>query len=229
MPYTRIETNPSEFIDSIYFPQTVTLKDPQNMQMKDIKAFLSHIQARETAHGTTGAFRFKRYWHQTELRDAVYAAEASPSRPIPSAGAAHPMPMEPQGSGQGATCNRLADTVDIEAALATPIAEPEIQAEGRNPRSALQAASSRQNPKPHTAAPIFQEGNSPIVIDQVEMSRLMTLGIPTSVPINGPHDGQPMYYLPQAEAALVFTDDIDSMINHRSGFNISDNIDPAII
>ena len=238
MPYKRIETNPSEFMDSMYFPQTVTLKDPQNMQMKDIKTFLSHIQARETVHGTKGAFRFKRYWHQTELRDAAYAAEASPSSqgpPIPSAGAAQPMPMEPQGSGPSGTCNRSAEAVtdygrsNIQAASAMPIAEPEVQAAGPNSRAALRAASSRQNHKPHNAAPIVQAANAPIVIDQAEMSRLMTLGIPTSVPINGPYDGQPMYYLPQAEAGLVFTDNIGPTINHGPRLDVTDNIDPTIM
>jgi hypothetical protein len=70
----RIEANPSAFIDPTHCPPTVTLKDPQNMQMKDIKTFLSHIQDRETAHGIAEAFRFSKYWHKTGPRDAAYPA-----------------------------------------------------------------------------------------------------------------------------------------------------------
>src|ERR1700759_1143227 len=72
----RIEENPSEFLDSIYCPSTVTLKDPQNMRIEDIKTLLSYIQARESAEGKTEAFRFNKYWNGTELCDAAYPPDA---------------------------------------------------------------------------------------------------------------------------------------------------------
>jgi hypothetical protein len=52
-----------------------------------------------------------------------------------------------------------------------------------------------------------------IFINQETMGRLTALGIPTSIPVNGPSDGQPMYHMPQAQP----------------GVSLPDNIDPALL
>ena len=196
----------------------VTLKDPQNMQMKDIKTFLLHIKAREAEKGIREAFRFRKYWHRTELRDAAYAAGTSPSGqllPAPNTESERAM-----GSGQSA------GRPEIQPASSKHTAEG--SAAGSKRRAAIGAAHSRRTTKPHGTVPNPKSGNTPIVIDQAEMSHLTALGIPTSVPINGPQDGQPMYYMPQAGAGLIFPDNIDPIIHQASGFDISDIIDPTI-
>jgi hypothetical protein len=75
--YGQLEANPSTFIDPVYYPPTVTLKDPQNMRMEDIRSFLGGIQKRETMLGQSEAFRFRKYKDKTGLHDVVYAVSAT--------------------------------------------------------------------------------------------------------------------------------------------------------
>ena len=196
IPYARLEKDPSVFIDAEYYPPTVSWMDPQNMQMEDIQTLLSHIKAREIAGSNIDAFRFKRYWDGRKLCDAAYADLSAVAAPSCAPSSVY---NDLQGSGESPTIltektGGLRRSTIVAADPQNPIFTP-------MPTMTV--------PKPTIA--IGSQGNN--LINQETMSRLTELGIPTSIPVNGPEDGQPMYYMPQT----------------KSGFSLPDSIDPTLL
>ena len=184
IPYARLEENPSVFIDAEYYPPTVTWKDPQNMQREDIQTLLSHIKTREITGRNLDAFRFKRYWDGRKLCDAAY--------PDLSANDIQGLVESPNilTEKTGGLIRSTIVAADPQNPMITPMPTMTV-------------------PKPTIA--MTSQGNG--LINQETMSRLTELGIPTSIPINGPGDGQPMYYMPQT----------------KSGFSLPDSIDPTLL
>jgi hypothetical protein len=62
-----------------------------------------------------------------------------------------------------------------------------------------------------------------ILIDQAAMSVLTGMGVPASIPVNGPADGQPKYIMPQAGSGMLSEDNIDPRLLHISQSNPSSN------
>jgi hypothetical protein len=181
----HIEADPSTFIDPIYYPQTVTLKDPQNMPMEDIKSFLAHIQAREGAEGAAKAFCFRKYWYKAGLCDASYM---------------------PQSLADGSIQAAAGSTVAFNTAgthSETHKMKPRFCSDTHRKQLRLVAVLNL------TAATVVDTNT---LINQETMSRLTTLGIPTSIPVNGPDNGQPMYYMPHEGSALMLAGIIDPIL-----------------
>jgi hypothetical protein len=220
LPYTRIEKNPSLFIDPIYCPPAVILKDPQNMPMKDIKTFLSHIKDREIAVGPTDAFRFSKYWHKTGPRDSVYVAPMQSVIGRPTETIIHDNRAEilVQSSLQAAeplaavTNPMVADWHAAPAAFGSDIAanvhitnnDKTLQNVVRkNVRAEVQAARPLGVAEPYAAA-----DNTLAIISQTEMAKLNQTGIPTPIATNGPLNGMPKYHMPHGEATYYSNKDL---------------------
>ena len=163
------------------------------MPMEDIKTLLSHIQTREISGGIHDGFRFKRYWHQSDLRDAVYA-DLSPADGTYCTSSAGGNCLQWSGKRQ----NTLTENVEGRRRCPIPAA---------NPQNTMFVPQPTTTTLPEPAMATAHETN--IFINQETMGRLTALGIPTSIPINGPSDGQPMYHMPQAEAGFSLPANID--------------------
>jgi hypothetical protein len=62
-----------------------------------------------------------------------------------------------------------------------------------------------------------------ILIDQATMGFLTGIGVPASIPVNGPADGQPKYLMPQAGSWMLSEDNIDPRLLHTSQSNPTSN------
>jgi hypothetical protein len=202
IPYGQLEAHPSTFIDPVYYPPTVTLKDPQNMRMDDIKAFLGYIQKREILHGQSEAFRFRKYKDKTGLQDAVYAVSAA----VPAGDGSqscHPIEYNPSDGMPGIPSDRGGMGTD-----ATTASDPLTPVTFSWPPAAFSDTSAA---RPN------------ILIDQAAMSVLTSMGVPASIPVNGPADGQPKYIMPQAGSGMLAEDNIDPRLLHISQSNPTSN------
>jgi hypothetical protein len=200
IPYGQLEANPSTFIDPVYYPPTVTLKDPQNMRMEDIKSFLGGIQTREITLGQSEAFRFRKYKDKTSLHDAVYAVSAAVSAGDGNQ-SYHPIESYSHNGMQGNPSHRGGMGTD-----ATTASDP------------LTPVTFNWSPAAFHDIPAAR---SNILIDQTTMSTLTGMGVPTSIPVNGPADGQPRYFMPQAASEILSQDNIDPRLLHMNQSNSS--------
>lgn len=163
--------------------------------MEDIKSLLCHIKTRETSEGAVNAFRFKKYWNRNELCDAAYPS-------LPHADGGRSMPPAPGHQKNGPIGK------DDQLLSMSPSRSVGEAADHR--RSEIPGVScSWQSQPPRLYPVVATPHNQNTIITQDEMSRLADLGIPTAIPINGPQDGQPIYYMPQTQPGFVVPQNID--------------------
>jgi hypothetical protein len=246
IPYGQLEANPSTFINPVYCPPRVTLKDPQNMPMEDIKTFLCYIQDRKMKFGQTEAFRFRKYKDKIGLHDAAYAASAA----VPLGdGSQSFQPIEhiAQADTQGMTV--LGTEVDqshhgTHHGISAYRERQERQTSHRSDEEGIIDVAKSRDPlrlvsctwlqvahrEPTVAQgdPAEAQGDpamahSNILIDQSTMSMLTGFGVPTSILVNGPADEQPQYYMLQWESGFFSQENIDPLLLCISQSNTSSN------
>jgi hypothetical protein len=211
IPYGQLEANTSTFINPEHYPPTVTLKDPHSMPIEDIKTFLGYIQDREKKLGECEAFRFSKYKDKTGFHDAAYPDSAA----IPLGDTSQPSPpiADQLGSTQHQKSSQNGSTVrqtrNIRAR--TDAAKPS------HPRSLTNLHC------PPAACLVTSAADSNMLIDQSTMSVLTGLGVPATIPVNGPSDGQPRYFMPPGGSGLLSEDNIDPRLLHISQTYSSSN------
>jgi hypothetical protein len=226
IPYGQLEANISTFINPEHYPPTVTLKDPHSMPMEDIRTFLGYIQDREKKLGEYEAFRFSKYKDKTGFHDAAYPNSAA----IPLAEtrqSSPPIADELGGTfGLGTQVEYSRHVTQHRKSSQSGLSE---RASG-NPRRIGPDAAKPSDPLSLTnlncppAAffdPLVADSNN--LIDQSTMGVLTGLGVPATIPVNGPSDGQPRYFMPPGGSGLLSEDNIDPRLLHISQNYTSSN------
>jgi hypothetical protein len=219
IPYGQLEAHISTFINPEHYPPTVTLKDPHSMPMEDIRTFLGYIQDREKKLGEYEAFRFSKYKDKTGFHDAAYPNSAA----IPLAETRHSSPP-------------IADELEVIPGLGTKAGYSrhvtQHQKSSQSGWSERQPGNTRglgtdaakpsdplsltnlNCPPAASVDPLAADSNN--IIDQSTMGVLTGLGVPATIPVNGPSDGQPRYYMPPGGSGLLSEDNIDPRLLHIS-------------
>jgi hypothetical protein len=72
VPFGRIKSDRSAFINDEYLPCNICITDPHNMKKQEIQDFLDHVQKRQVKYGAEMAFRFRAYQRRQALHPAIY-------------------------------------------------------------------------------------------------------------------------------------------------------------
>jgi hypothetical protein len=205
------------------------------MLMEDIKTVLSHIQAREAAVGAMKSFRFSKYWHKNELCDAEYVDESLAEgciRAVASTlegaglffncpGGSRGSPGNPTGAAEDGNTRHSKGRQDAAANVAKDRSSM-VPSSARHEGGTSKGSGNQSSVAALHAAVLNSAAATDVykntLIDQQTMSMLTTLGVPTSIPINGPEDGQPMYYMPRGGSALIAANNIDPVILQNQPF-----------
>jgi hypothetical protein len=202
----------------MYCPPVVKLKDPHNMPLEHIQTVLRHIKAREATHGAENAFRFSKYWHKTELRDAAYTT--APNVHMRQTEQHHLEVTVQAGRSDGPQMLSASPDRDGSQVVDHHPHSPHSIAANTSTRA---ARGGRGSGNAATSAAITESHNTmreieTVQINQTTMGKLGEFHIPTPIPTNGPVQGLPTYYVPQETAALLLQDNIDPAILEESLF-----------
>ena len=165
-PYGNVMKDQSTYIKPQYLPPGFVMKDPHNLAKDDILAFFDHIHCKEVTDGYPKAFRFAIYDYD---KKGTRAPVVYPDQLRDDRGSKKKKPT-------ALTLKPHPITRHSNPVTRTPT--PECRAPATYPLT--------PSGTPTTDRPLT-------VIDQTQMSILITADFPARPPCNGPNDGSPHY------------------------------------
>lgn len=166
-------------------PTGFLMRDPRNLKKKDLQNFLEHIQSRQRTQSANEVFRFGHFERRSQLHKALYSDEEE--RPLAAV-----TPRNTRPARQKSKRNTGKHDKDHEDSQSRSTAA--VHTSDTTGHELADIASSESG----SAAE-----QSTIIIDQSQMSRLISHGYPTSIPINGPNEGPPQYQVPVEALGLL--------------------------
>ncbi|KAF8816598.1 hypothetical protein BYT27DRAFT_7248035 [Phlegmacium glaucopus] len=227
VPFGNLCNDASHFVHHKYVPGGFMWKDPRNMTKAVAVDLCNHIRKRQSEYGPEEGFRFQGYFDGKDMVKAEYGRRVNEEQAAARAKKRQATRKE-KGAGEhrvkkgrktkpkeGALVRNIQDTPntvnDIAAASApeqrsavsehdgseltldeamayVPVIDPSLLASGESTGG--------------TAVPQHQDATGRIIND-IEMQILNNNGYPASIPINGPSEGPPRYYVPAAALNLL--------------------------
>lgn len=204
----------SEFIDDEYVPAAFVWKDPRNMTKDSIVELCDHIRQRQDKYGSKEAFRFKAYFDGKNMVKADYGGRADDMQ------AAAKSQKQQKTRKEKRNRSRKGKEKEIRP---TALAGHETAAASGITKDIVPSSMDTSTPQASAAAAYFPQIDPTLMgdrdtspnpedtditgreVDENEMQILIANGYPTSLPVNGPNDGLPRYFVPAAGIKLLMT------------------------
>jgi hypothetical protein len=185
VPFASVKSDTSQFIEDVYLPSEpiICLTDPHNMKKQEILDFLEHVKERQVRYGPEAAFRFRAYHRKHSLHPAIYLDKVGCG------------PMELDGEE---VVNQVPEE-SHEIALTQPCLPSASETE------VPQTTSLMASHRPATPDSIrIANADGMVIVNHEQMMGLVSHGMDSLQPVNGPNEGEPHYIVPAA--ALMYLD-----------------------
>jgi len=168
VPFTRLASRSTDYIEDRYVPYEFVWKDPRNMSKETILELCNHIRQRQDQYGAEEGFRFLSYYNGKEIVEAEYGRNAEEERA---------------------------------AAKSTKQKKKRKESE-RNQKSKTIRKANKRLPQ-STLPGEVSDNDVGGYVDDIAMQKLIAQGYSNTIPVNGPDDGPPRYYVPAAALKLL--------------------------
>jgi hypothetical protein len=205
VPFSNLVSNSTVFIEEQYVPQDFVWKDPRNLTKDAIIELCNHIRRRQDEYGPESGFRFASYFDGKNIIEADYSTRADEKMAAVRAKQQKKKRKEKRGKQPNIDISRSVDISRSREAAPAPAAamamdagacqtsttyipqiDPSLLAEDRN--------SNTNSPQPAIIdqSPNHSRGG---YVDDIGMQILLENGYSNTLPVNGPMDGPPQYYV----------------------------------
>lgn len=214
VPFSTVQANVRQFIDPKYHPKDFKFEDPRNIKKDIIIKFCCHVRERQEKHGVSEAFRFLRYQNGKERAPAEYGVRAEEERAAVKAQkqkqirearviAQKDRAANKRGKQKGPNRNSTPEPCGTHG--------PGTGVIDGNPVMVIDPAlllTGDDSPNPINGTRVghaMVPGVMPemVLIGANEMQKLHSTGYPSTIPVNGPGDGPPMYAVPASAQRIL--------------------------
>jgi hypothetical protein len=232
IPFGKLCENIDEFIDDRYFPSNFAWKDPRNMTKDAIIQLCDHIRQRQDQNGPEGVFRFKAYFDGKNMVEAVYGTRSDEERAAARSRKQQKARKENRAKGKTGKKKKPKGKGKETQPLPSPVAsqvrslpavsnDPPIHAVTDGETRPCGVGNSRtsqcddsvidpvllgdQVARNHEPAVQDENPDDPTghFIDDAQMQILIQNGYSCPIPVNGPNDGLPRYFVPAAAIQML--------------------------
>ena len=206
----------TDFIDDCYVPTAFVWKDPRNLTKDALIELCNHICERQDKYGPEGGFRFKSYFNGKEMVDAEYGTRVDEKR-----AAARSVKQRKQRKGKEKKGKKNVEEFENSSTIPTPdvVGTSNEYVPQIDPQLLGEAGTTSDTPR-------ATEANcGGRLVDDAEMQILLANGHPLTIPINGPNDGPPLYYV-SAAANMITRPTTESVTITRPTTESETVIDP---
>ena len=236
-------------VDSDYSPSGFVWKDPRNLSKEAIQDLLNHIRCRQERYGPNEGFRFHSYVNAKEIVEAQYGINANTQKAAErnkKQQSSRKKNRENVGKAlsQRKKKGKKSPCPGAVGGSAKDTAEADVTAGAAVNANVTVANECRTPFIPQIDPALLGNDTIPIIpvtndtqqsqdsggyTDDIGMQLLIANGFPNTIPVNGPQDGPPRYFV--SSAAMLFISNhtgnnstiIDDSANIQTGNNSTIN------
>ena len=251
VPFAYLISQSDALIDNVYAPSGFVWKDPRNLTKESIQELLNHIRCRQEKYGPHEGFRFHSYVKAKEIVKAQYGINVNTQRAAERNKKQQSCRKKKKDEGTKSKKNGK-KTVALPEGSLDPAADPSVTAVHRNVTAAQGNATAAHGNATavctvdqqltqidpallgedelttlvqNTATDgIRHPQDSGGYVDDIGMQLLIANGFPNTIPVNGPQDGPPKYFV--SAAAIQFLSN-QTRVHSTSDDIVSSKIDKS--
>jgi hypothetical protein len=163
------------------------------MSKEMILELCNHIRQRQDQYGAEDAFRFLSYFNGKEMVEAEYGRNAEDERAAAKSKKQRKSRKESEKIQKSKTKRKGTK----------PIHEPRPNTPSSTPFQGQIDPSLLSLPTPRTIPEVLLDNNVGGYVDDIAMQKLIAQGYSNTIPVNGPNDGPPRYYVTAAALKLL--------------------------